>query len=78
VALSLENTKSVNNFFGYDELLLGKTTTPEAEYKAIDAVTKEQIYDLAVKLFVPEKARLAIIGPFETDEPFVKILSTQK
>jgi predicted Zn-dependent peptidase len=53
-------------------------TTPEAEYKAIDAVTKEQIYDLAAKLFVPEKARLAIIGPFETDEPFVKILSTQK
>lgn len=78
LALSLENTKSVNNFFGYDELLLGKTTTPEAEYKAIDAVTKEQIYDLAATLFVPEKARLAIIGPFETDEPFVKVLSTEK
>ncbi|MBP7118978.1 insulinase family protein [Candidatus Woesebacteria bacterium] len=78
IALSLENTKSVNNFFGYDELLLTKTTTPEDEYKAIDAVTVEQIYALAQKIFVPEQVKLAIIGPFEDQKPFEKILTTEK
>ncbi len=77
IALSLENTRSVNDYFGYDELLLGKFTTPEEDYEGIDAVTREEVIDLASNLFKGEYSNLAIIGPFEDSTSFEKVLQSQ-
>jgi len=77
IALSLENTRSVNDYFGYEELLLKKFTTPEEDYKSIDAVTKAEVLELAAKLFKKEYSNLAIIGPFEDSAPFEKVLQSQ-
>ncbi len=76
IALSLENTKSVGNYFGYDELLIKKTTTPEEDFTSIDAVTVDEIYTLANELFVNEKLNLAIIGPFESSKEFENVLKS--
>ncbi|KKQ84262.1 MAG: Peptidase M16 domain protein [Candidatus Woesebacteria bacterium GW2011_GWB1_38_8] len=74
-ALALEDTVSVNDFFGERALFLDKIRTPEEEFENIDKVTIDDIYEVAKDLFVPDKLNLAIIGPYKDEEQFVKILS---
>ncbi len=74
MALFLEDTKHVSRFFGEDELLLGKSDTLEDIYVGIDAVTKEEVVNVAKKLFTPDRLNLAIIGPYKSEEKFVKLL----
>lgn len=75
LALSLEDTKAVNHFFGEEELLLGKVRTPEDVYKRIDAVGKDDILRVAKKLFVPKNLNLAIIGPYKSQSRFERLVS---
>jgi len=74
LALSLEDTKNVNSFFGVKELILGKTETPEEVFVGIDKITKSDLVKLAKKLFVPERLNLAIIGPYKSQTRFEKLL----
>lgn len=74
IALFLENSRNVNSYFGEDELMVGKTITPEELFKKIDKVTIEDIVALAKKLFVPKKLNLAIIGPHKDRARFEKLL----
>jgi predicted Zn-dependent peptidase len=74
IALALENTSSVNQFFGEQELLLGKIETPEEIFKQLDKVTINDVIKVAKKLFVKEKLNLAIIGPYNDEEKFLKLL----
>lgn len=74
VALSLEDTKSINSFFGIRKLLLDKIETPEQIYKAIDKVTAKEVLTVAKKRFLPETLNLAIIGPYKDKERFEKLL----
>lgn len=74
-ALSLEDTHSVSEFFGMKELLLGKVETPEDIFKGIDAVTMDEVYAEAKKLFVPSGLNLAIIGPYKDANKFEKIIT---
>ena len=74
LALSLEDTKAVNAFFGVRELLLGEIETPDEVYKRIDKVNTDEVYDIAKELFVPERLNLAIIGPFKDEKRFERIL----
>jgi predicted Zn-dependent peptidase len=75
IALSLEDTSDVNYFFGTEELLLGKTRSIDEYYKGIDKVDVSDVVAAAKKLFKPEKLNLAVIGPFESDKEFEKIIS---
>ncbi|OGM56107.1 hypothetical protein A3E46_01465 [Candidatus Woesebacteria bacterium RIFCSPHIGHO2_12_FULL_46_16] len=74
MALALEDTKGVNEFFGESELFLKKIETPEEVFKAVDKVTIEDVLFEAKKLFVPKKLNLAIIGPYENSERFEKLI----
>ena len=74
IALSLEDTKDINSLFGESELMLGKVETPEEIFKGIDKVTVDDVYELAKRLFVPEKLNLAIIGPYKSSSRFEKLL----
>jgi predicted Zn-dependent peptidase len=74
LALSLEDTGVVNDFFGVKALFGLKINTPEEIYKEIDKVKEEDIYKYAEKVFVPEKLNLAIIGPFTQKSLFEKAL----
>lgn len=74
VALSLEDTDSVNSFFGTKELLLGKIEIPQDIYDAIDKVTKEDVYKVAKRYFKAEKLNFALIGPFKDQKRFEKLL----
>ena len=75
LALSLEDTRAVGSFFGIEELLLGKTETPEDFFKGIDKVTIDDVLRVAKECFVPERLNLAIIGPYKNQKRFEKLVS---
>jgi predicted Zn-dependent peptidase len=74
LALELEDSKVINEFFGIKGVLLNKTDSLEEAYKGIDKVTKEDVVKLAQKLFVPKHLNLAIIGPYKDKEKFENLL----
>ncbi len=74
LALALEDTSDVSGFFGDQELFSDKVLTPEEVFKMVDKVTMDEVNAEANRLFVPERLNLAIIGPYESDEKFKKIV----
>lgn len=74
LALALEDTSDVSGFFGDQELFSDKVLTPEEVFKKVDKVTLDEVDFEAKRLFVPERLNLAIIGPYENDEKFKKIV----
>jgi predicted Zn-dependent peptidase len=74
LALQLEDSSNVNDFFSEQVLFDKKVYTPEEMFKKVDKVTIDEVYDEAKKLFLPEKLNLAVIGPFKDGQKFVKLL----
>jgi predicted Zn-dependent peptidase len=66
--LGLEDTSSVANWYGAQELVLHRICTPEEVLAAMYAVTADDIQRLAAELFRDEYLRLALIGPHEERE----------
>ena len=54
--------------------MLGKVRTPEEVFKKIDKVKIEEVITRVRKIFDPRKINLAIIGPYENESEFAKIL----
>jgi len=69
VALSLEDTSSVNSFFAKRALFLGrhKIETPEEFFKRVDQVTIAEVEGVAKDLFSRERLNIATIGPVEIE-----------
>jgi len=65
--LSLEDSNNLATFVGKRLLLENKLEPPEEIIKKIDQVTKNQMVNLAKKLFVKSELNLAVIGPFQQD-----------
>lgn len=74
LALGLEDTSVVGEFFASQELFLKKVLTPEEVYKKLDIVTIKDVVAEAKRLFTPSRLNLAIIGPFTNDSKFKKLL----
>lgn len=74
LALSLEDTKGVSDFFGENALFGQDIKTPEEVFKLVDKVTPEDCIFEAKRLFVPKHLNLALIGPYKDDQKFSKIL----
>jgi len=74
IALGLEDTKAINSFFGVKELLLGKTETPKQVFELIDKVTIDEVVASAGRIFGSNKAKLAVIGPYDKKERFENLI----
>jgi predicted Zn-dependent peptidase len=74
MAFMLESTNGVAEDFGSSLLFHERVITPEEELAKIQAVTSEQIRDVAVELFKNDRLNLAVIGPEATDEQFADVL----
>ncbi len=66
--LSLEDSRSVAQFFGFRQLLMGEFITPEELLTKVRAIKLDQVMSVASELMKPEQTRLALIGPFEQKE----------
>jgi predicted Zn-dependent peptidase len=71
--LSLEDSESVAQYFGSKQLLQGEIDTPEEVLKKIQAVTIDQVHQLANRLY-KGKPKLAVVGPFADKEKFEELL----
>lgn len=75
VALQLEDSSAIAQWYGTQQLLRGSAKTPEQVTKEIRAVTQSQIQKVAKELFPKKNLRVAIIGPYKDPKPFEKLLA---
>ncbi len=78
LALGLEDTQAVGEFFAFQELFSDTVRTPEEIYKKIDEVTVEDVYREAKRLFIPSHLNLAVIGPYTKESKFKKLLVSRR
>ncbi|MDO8741556.1 MAG: pitrilysin family protein [Candidatus Roizmanbacteria bacterium] len=71
--LSMEDSMNIASFFGTKKILQNKIETPEEIIKKIEAVTVEEIAELAKNIFTLDKLNFALIGPYE-EKNFQNIL----
>ena len=72
--MGLEDSRSVASWIGSQEATYGEIKTPEQVMEKIEAVTAEEVRELAVELFREEKLSLALVGPYSDPQPFADLL----
>jgi len=75
MALGLEHSDGVAMSYADSVLFHKKVLTPEEELDRIKRVTLENIHSVARDVFENKKLNFALIGPFQDEQPFKKILS---
>lgn len=73
-ALQLEESSALAQYYGNQHLFERELAEPHERMQRIMAVTKEQVRHLAHDLF-KRSPTLAVIGPFDTQSKFEKLLS---
>jgi predicted Zn-dependent peptidase len=63
LVLRMEDTRSVVGWLGGQELLLGHILTVDEVVSKIDSVQVDDIVRVARELLLPEKVKLAVVGP---------------
>ncbi len=74
IILALEDSSTVAQWHGRRLFLAGRLGSPEEKIKELETVSAEEIKNLAEEIFQPARANLAIIGPFNEKEKFLKSL----
>ncbi len=74
MVLNLEDSEEFAHLIAKYELLHGTAKDPSEIIKLIDAVKVEDIGRVAKDLFVEERMKLAVIGPYDDEERFLKLL----
>ncbi len=74
IILRLEDSEEYAHMMGKQALLHHDVKSVDEILKKIDAVTAADVKRVAQKLFVEEKVKLALIGPFEDEEHFASLL----
>ncbi len=74
LVLGLESSDEMAEFYGFQEVLRKKLTTPEEIFAKINKVTAKDIKKVAEEIFVTKNLNLAMIGPWEDSAKFEKIL----
>lgn len=69
--LDLEDSSAVAEWYGRQQLLIGKIKTPEQKINEIMKITRQDVNRLAQKIFQTKKINLALIGPFKTEKEFL-------
>ena len=74
LALALEETKDVSSFFSDQVLFMDEILTPEEIFKKVDEITLAEVNFEAKRLFVPSRLNLAVIGNYNDEGKFEKLL----
>jgi predicted Zn-dependent peptidase len=72
--LRMEDSRSVAGWMGGQEILTGRILSVDQVTSIIDAITAEELRQLAQELLVASQLRLAVVGPISRDEPLDKLL----
>jgi predicted Zn-dependent peptidase len=72
--LSMEDTHHIANWLGGQEILTGHILTVDQVVSIIDAITADELKELAQELLVGSQLRLAVVGPVTAEEPLEELL----
>jgi predicted Zn-dependent peptidase len=72
--LRMEDSRSVAGWMGGQAILTGRILSVDQVTSIIDAITAEELRQLAQELLVDSQLRLAVVGPISRDEPLDKLL----
>jgi len=72
--LRMEDTRSVAGWMGGQEILTGDILTVEQVVSIIDAITVDQLKEIAQELIISDNLRLAVVGPVAKDEHLGELL----
>ena len=72
--LRMENSHNVATWMGGQEILVGRILSVDQVISIIDAITAEELEQLARELIVSEQLRLAVVGPISEDKPLEQLL----
>ena len=72
--MGLEDSRSVASWIGSQEATYGEIKTPEQVMEKIEAVTAQEVQELAQELFREDKLNLAVVGPYDDPKPFAELL----
>jgi len=74
ILLRLEDSRSVAGWLGGQEILTGRILNVDEVIAIIDAITTEELQQLAEELFVGEGLCLAVVGPVQPNESLEDLL----
>jgi predicted Zn-dependent peptidase len=74
ILLRMEDSRSVAGWVGGQEILTGQILTVDQAIAIIDAITTDQLKELAEEMLVGDRLRLAVVGPVPEDEPLEQLL----
>ncbi len=66
--LGLESSQSVARYYALKDILLDLIEDPEEVVEQVKSITIDQVNNLAARLFIPGKLRLAVVGPYSEKE----------
>jgi predicted Zn-dependent peptidase len=72
--MGFEDSRSIAGWIGSQEETYGEIRTPEEVMERIDAVTREDVQELAGELFRDDRLSLAVVGPYDQTKPFEDLL----
>ena len=73
--LRMEDSRSVAGWMGGQAILTGRILTVDQVLAIIDAITAEELQQLAAELLVGNRLRLALVGPAGPDESLENLLA---
>jgi len=72
--LRMEDSRNVAGWMGGQEILTGRILTVEQVESIIDAITAQEIKQLAQELVIASQLRMAVVGPINAEEPLEELL----
>ncbi len=72
--LRMEDSRNVNGWAGAQEILTGKIMTVDEMVAIVDAITAEDIRQIAREIITGDQLRMAVVGPIDKDEPLEELL----
>ncbi|UCG10091.1 MAG: insulinase family protein [Dehalococcoidia bacterium] len=72
--LRMEDSRNVAGWMGGQEILTRRILTPERVIALINAITAEELKQLAAELLISRQLRLAVVGPVTAEEPLEELL----
>ncbi len=72
--LRMEDSRNVAGWMGGQEVLTGRILSVDQVVSIIDAITADELRQLAHEVLVGSQLRLAVVGPVAADEPLEELL----
>jgi predicted Zn-dependent peptidase len=72
--LRMEDTRSVAGWMGAQEILIGDVLTVDQVVSIIDAITADQLQEIAREIIAGDRLRMAVVGPVDDDESLEGLL----